>query len=268
MATIFSVTWTQFVQIRGKVDNIITEYRDFATDGVPGSPANGDVYLAETSGSGFTIGKIYVYSGGVFYAADPPQGDYFNDGSILYQIDGTGAVLTLGDGIYNNLVNGPLDMNSTGINELTSLNAPSGQNSIGSSPISYNSYSVSNIGSTINNLALNAATVTSISGFSSVSSTYVGNISTGTGFFTVAANGNYAIHLDAVQDPPNAAILTLELSDATTGRVLDDGASFGNGAGVGTNYSGFLAGSDVVQARILSNIATNVDVTLSILRLS
>lgn len=268
MASIINVSWTQFQQIKGTTDNFITEYRDFATAGVPSSPTNFNIYLAKTSGSGFTIGHIYVYYSGTYYGTSPLHGYMFNDGINLYQPDEAGNILSLSSGIYNVMVDGPLDMKSTAINNVSALNAPAGQNSIPSSPITNSSYSVSNISSTSNGVVLTGATAASVSGFTATTSPLVGTINNTTSIFTPVANGNYTIWINATQTVSDASLLTIELSDATTSKVLGGSTSFSNGAGVGTLYSGFLASGDNIQARIISNIGTTVNFTLNVQRVS
>lgn len=261
-AVIRSLDFNNFKRLWNREDGLINEYRDFATDGVPENPLNFNTYLAETSGSEFTIGRLYLFFSSIFYETSPPPGFFLNDGINLYQslIDNT--ILTLPPDIYNDIV-GPLDLNSTGITNVTSFSAPAGQNSIVTSPITYSSYASSNLTATINNFNVQNGSAV-INGFSNTSLPLIGTVNND--LYTVGQNGLYAVHLSLTGF--GAATLLLRLENITTGVILSTSSSLVVSSGAGVNYIGLLNAGDQIRGTVNSTLAGQSNVTLKISRIN
>lgn len=242
MASIISTSYVAYQSIRGNIDNVIGEYRDFAQAGVPINPQNTDTYLASSSGSGFTVDRLYVFFNGIFYECLPPKGDIFYDGTNLYQIVEDGTITTLPPNIYT-----PLDMEGGDILNVSNISSPIGQDSIITSPITFSSYALTNLTSTINSLPVSSG-ITSVLGFPPVSSNLIGTINNTQNILTIGSNGNYSINLSII----GSAALTpiLELSNFTSGEVLGNASAIVAGSGVGVNYIGPLTAGDNIRARV------------------
>lgn len=267
MATIIATNFTSYQKIRESLDNLIVEYRDFAANGVPNNPSNRSTYLAKTSGSSFIAGNLYVFFESIYYEASPPKGAIFSDGNNLYQIKKDSSVITLTNDIYETIT-GTLNMNNKPINNITGLTAASGQDAILSSPILLSSYNLSSLSSTVNiGIGVLSGTI-NITGFTAQSSNLIGTINnTGSNIITITQNGIFSIHLDV--SGYLASALRLELSNNTTGAILDNADNFTTGAGVGVNYVGFLSAGTNIRARINTNVSnTTIIITrLNIVRL-